>query len=56
MTIDPVHYARRWKTLGVLSLSLVIIGLDTTILNIALPTLQDEFDSSPRKLQWMVDS
>jgi EmrB/QacA subfamily drug resistance transporter len=56
MTIDPVHYARRWKTLGVLSLSLVIIGLDNTILNVALPTLQHEFDASPSKLQWMVDS
>ncbi len=56
MTIDPVHYARRWKTLGVLSLSLVIIGLDTTILNVALPTLQNEFDASSSKLQWMVDS
>ena len=47
MTIDPVQYARRWKTLGVLSLSLVIIGLDNTILNVALPTLQDEFHASP---------
>ena len=56
MTIDPVHYARRWKTLGVLSLSLVIIGLDTTILNVALPTMQDEFGASGSKLQWMVDS
>jgi EmrB/QacA subfamily drug resistance transporter len=56
MTIDPMQYARRWKTLGVLSLSLVIIGLDNTILNVALPTLQDEFDASPSKLQWMVDS
>ena len=56
MTIDPIQYARRWKTLGVLSLSLVIIGLDNTILNVALPTLQDEFDASASKLQWMVDS
>jgi EmrB/QacA subfamily drug resistance transporter len=56
MTIDPVQHARRWKTLGVLSLSLVIIGLDNTILNVALPTLQHEFDASPSKLQWMVDS
>ena len=56
MTLDPVHYARRWKALGVLSLSLVIIGLDTTILNVALPTLQNEFDASNSKLQWMVDS
>ncbi|HEX9415355.1 MAG TPA: MFS transporter [Gaiellaceae bacterium] len=56
MTIDPVQYARRWKTLGVLSLSLVIIGLDNTILNVALPTLQEKFDASASKLQWMVDS
>ena len=56
MTVDPVHYARRWKTLAVLSLSLVIIGLDNTILNVALPTLQDEFGASRSKLQWMVDS
>src|SRR6266545_7088501 len=56
MTIDPVQYARRWKTLGVLSLSLFIIGLDNTILNVALPTLQDEFHASASKLQWMVDS
>lgn len=53
---DDGVYARRWKTLGVLSLSLVIIGLDNTILNVALPTLQDEFGASASKLQWMVDS
>jgi EmrB/QacA subfamily drug resistance transporter len=46
----------RWKTLGVLSLSLVIIGLDNTILNVALPTLQAEFSASASTLQWMVDS
>ena len=40
MPHDPIVHARRWKTLGVLSLSLVIIGLDNTILNVALPTLQ----------------
>ena len=41
MTIDPVHYARRWKTLAVLALALLIIGLDNTILNVALPSLQE---------------
>jgi EmrB/QacA subfamily drug resistance transporter len=54
-TTDRVH-AMRWKTLGVLSLSLVIIGLDNTILNVALPTLQEEFDASASTLQWMVDA
>jgi EmrB/QacA subfamily drug resistance transporter len=49
-------HALRWKTLGVLSLSLVIIGLDNTILNVALPTLQEEFNASASTLQWMVDS
>ncbi|MCC6224204.1 MAG: MFS transporter [Thermoleophilia bacterium] len=55
-TIDSILYERRWMTLAVLSLSLVIIGLDNTILNVALPTLQDEFDASPSELQWLVDS
>ena len=54
--VDPAVHAMRWKTLGVLSLSLVIIGLDTTILNVALPTLQDEFDASASTLQWMLDA
>ncbi len=49
-------YAMRWTTLAVLSLSLIIIGLDNTILNVALPTLQEEFDASASGLQWMVDS
>jgi EmrB/QacA subfamily drug resistance transporter len=56
MTIDPVTYARRWKTLAVLSLALLIIGLDNTILNVALPSLQDEFGCSSSTLQWIVDA
>lgn len=49
-------YRRRWWTLLVLSVSLVIIGLDNTILNVALPTLQREFDASASSLQWIVDA
>jgi EmrB/QacA subfamily drug resistance transporter len=56
MNTDPLVHARRWKTLGVLALSLLIIGLDNTILNVALPNLQDEFDASTSTLQWIVDS
>ena len=56
MPTDPLTYARRWKTLGVLSLALLIIGLDNTILNVALPSLQAEFDASSSTLQWIVDS
>jgi MFS transporter, DHA2 family, multidrug resistance protein len=55
MTAALIHQ-RRWKTLRVLALSLVIIGLDNTILNVALPSLQEHFDASNSTLQWMVDS
>src|SRR5215217_6461956 len=55
-TIDPRTYARRWKTLGVLAVSLLIIGLDNTVLNVALPTLQTHFSASGSTLQWIVDS
>jgi EmrB/QacA subfamily drug resistance transporter len=49
-------YRRRWATLAVLSLSLVIIGLDNTILNVALPTLVRELGATASELQWIVDS
>jgi EmrB/QacA subfamily drug resistance transporter len=55
-TTDPRVYQRRWKTLGVLALSLLIIGLDNTVLNVALPTLQTHFSASGSTLQWIVDS
>ena len=53
---SSLKYKRRWWTLAVLSLSLVIIGLDNTVLNVALPSLQREFSASSSQLQWMVDS
>jgi EmrB/QacA subfamily drug resistance transporter len=56
LSISPKAYARRWKTLIVLSLALLVIGLDNTILNVALPSLQEEFGASTSTLQWMVDS
>jgi EmrB/QacA subfamily drug resistance transporter len=34
----------------------VVIGLDNTILNVALPTLQRDLGASASELQWMVDS
>ena len=54
--VDARVYRRRWKTLGVLSLSLLIIGLDNTVLNVALPTLQTHFAASGSTLQWIVDA
>ena len=59
---DPeVVYRRRWLTLTVLCISLMVIGLDNTILNVALPTLahptaQGGLGASASALQWIVDS
>ena len=39
-------YERRWWILGVLCLSLLVIGLDNTILNVALPTLVRDLHAS----------
>ncbi len=46
---------RRWWTLAVLCLSLLVIGLDNTILNVALPTLQRDVEAAASQLQWLVD-
>jgi EmrB/QacA subfamily drug resistance transporter len=54
MTAKP--YARRWQALIVLAFSLLVVSVDNTILNVALPTIQDELDASSSELQWIVDS
>ena len=56
MTTATRIYERRWKMLAVLSLSMMIIGLDNTIVNVALPTLQSHFAASSSDLQWIVDA
>jgi EmrB/QacA subfamily drug resistance transporter len=48
-------YARRWQALIVLSFSLLIISVGNTILNVALPTIQEQLDASSSELQWIAD-
>ena len=47
---------RRWWALGALALSVLVVGLDLTVLNLALPTLGVELHASTSDLQWFVDS
>ncbi|GGM46007.1 MFS transporter [Longimycelium tulufanense] len=47
---------RRWFGLALMSLSLLVIGLDATILAVALPTLTTDLNASTRELQWIVDA
>ena len=47
---------QRWWMLGVLAFSLVIMMIDASILNVALPTIQRKLEASASELQWMVDA
>ena len=53
--VDDHVYRRRWWTLAVLCMSLVVIGVDNTILNVALPTLVSDLHATTSQLQWIVD-
>ncbi|GAA1289598.1 MFS transporter [Planotetraspora silvatica] len=46
----------RWWALGALVLSVLVIGLDATVLNVALPTLAADLGASTGDLQWIVDA
>jgi EmrB/QacA subfamily drug resistance transporter len=52
----PAADPRRWWTLAVLCLSLLMTVLDTTVVNVALPTLARELRASASGLEWIVDS
>src|SRR5215470_9762873 len=45
----------RWATLAVLCVSLLVIVVDTTIVNVALPTLARQLHAASSGLQWIVD-
>ncbi|WP_067461925.1 MFS transporter [Actinomadura macra] len=47
---------RRLLVLGICCLSLLIVSLDNTILNVALPSLQRDFHASLSGLQWTIDA
>ena len=47
---------RRLLVLAICCLSLFIVGLDSTIVNIALPSLRADLDASVSGLQWVLDA
>ena len=53
---DPTVHQRRWFLLGVLCLSLVMIVMAVTSLNVALPSMQRDLGTSAATLQWIVDA
>ena len=58
--LEPTHTAtpsdRRWMVLPVLCLSVFLVVVDNTIVNVALPTLNRQLGASITSLQWIVDA
>ncbi len=54
--VQARSYERRWWILTVLCFSLLVIVLDNTILNVAIPTIVRDLDATNSQLQWMVDA
>jgi EmrB/QacA subfamily drug resistance transporter len=48
--LDP----RRWLTLGILLLTVVLIALDTSVLNVSIPTMLRDLDTTVPALQWVI--
>ncbi len=49
-------HPQRWAVLPVLCLSLFLVVVDNTIVNVALPTLSRELGATTSELQWIVDA
>lgn len=57
MNVINMHDSKtRWWVLGVLALSVLTIGLDTTVLNLALPVLASDLEATTSQLQWFANA
>ncbi len=52
----PDIHQRRWFLLGVMCLSLVMVVMSVSGLNVALPSIQQDLDANATDLQWIVDA
>jgi EmrB/QacA subfamily drug resistance transporter len=46
----------RWWALGAISLSLLVVGLDSTVLTVALPSVATSLHATNGQLQWFADA
>jgi EmrB/QacA subfamily drug resistance transporter len=54
MSIGELSRSRRMLILGICCMSLFIVGLDVTVVNVALPSIQRDLHASVSGLQWVV--
>jgi MFS family permease len=49
-------HPRRWAVLGVLCLSVMVVVLDNTVLNVAIPSISRGLAASTSDIQWMINA
>jgi EmrB/QacA subfamily drug resistance transporter len=54
--MDDLSPRRRLLVLAICCLSLLIVSLDNTVLNVALPSMRRELDASVAGMQWTIDA
>src|SRR4051812_15905915 len=52
----PARDPRRWPILAVLCLSLLVVVIDNTVLNVAIPSLIRDLHTSTADIQWVLDA
>ena len=52
----PDIHRRRWLLLGVMCLSLVLVVMSVSSLNVAAPRLQQDLGATSTQLHWIIDS
>ena len=50
---ESEHHRRRWYALLILSLSLMLVIMDSTIVNVAIPSIVRNFDATFRDAEWV---
>src|ERR671937_871752 len=52
----PYEDPKRWKALAVLGIAYLMVVLDVSIVNVALPSIQKDLDFSTENLQWVISA
>ena len=56
MTSTTVSSARKWGTLAICTIAALLLGIDNSVLNLAIPSLVREMDPSSTQILWIADA
>jgi EmrB/QacA subfamily drug resistance transporter len=55
-TAAPIRASNRWLVLVLVCIAQFMVVLDATVVNVALPSIQEDLDFSASSLQWVVNA